>query len=77
MCARAVIWKKAWMVFTRCGIRIRTDSTKALALPAVQERLERVGVETGSMTVDAFQQLLKADYESAGVLVKASGARIE
>ena len=39
--------------------------------------MRRLGVETGTMTVDAFQQLLKADYDAAGVLVKASGARIE
>jgi tripartite-type tricarboxylate transporter receptor subunit TctC len=50
---------------------------KALALPAVQERLNFLGVEAGTLSADAFQQLLRADYEQAGVLVKASGARIE
>jgi hypothetical protein len=34
-------------------------------------------VEPGTMSVDEFQKLLRADYEQAGVLVKASGARIE
>ena len=44
----------------------------------MQERLKRLGVETGApMAADAFQKLLRADYESAGALVKASGARIE
>jgi hypothetical protein len=44
----------------------------------VQERLTRLGVETGPiMSSDDFQKLLRADYEAAGVLVKASGARIE
>ena len=57
--------------------RLNAAINKALALPAVQERLNNVGVEAGTMTVDAFQQLLKADYEQAAVLVKASGARIE
>ena len=57
--------------------RLNAAINKALALPAVQERLNNVGVEAGTMSVDAFQQLLKADYEQAGVLVKASGARIE
>ena len=57
--------------------KINAAMNKVLADSAVQERLTRLGVETGTMTVDAFQQLLKADYDAAGVLVKASGARIE
>jgi tripartite-type tricarboxylate transporter receptor subunit TctC len=57
--------------------RLNAAINKALADPAVQERLARVGVETGAMSVDGFQQLLRADYELAGTLVKASGARIE
>jgi len=50
---------------------------KVLALPQVQERLKNLGVESGSMSVDEFQKLLRADYEQAAILVKASGARIE
>lgn len=57
--------------------KINAAMQKVLALPAVQERLANLGVEPGTMSVDAFQALLKADYEQAGVLVKASGARIE
>jgi tripartite-type tricarboxylate transporter receptor subunit TctC len=58
--------------------RLNVAINKALADPAVQERLIRLGVETGpSMSSDEFQKLLRADYEAAGVLVKASGARIE
>lgn len=57
--------------------KINAALNKVLAEPAVQERLTRLGVEAGTMGVDEFQRLLKADYESAGVLVKASGARIE
>jgi tripartite-type tricarboxylate transporter receptor subunit TctC len=57
--------------------RLNAAINKVLGEPAVQERLARLGVESGTMQVDAFQQLLKADYEQAGVLVKASGARIE
>ena len=57
--------------------RINAAMQKVLALPAVQERLAGVGVEPGTMGVDEFQKLLRADYEQAGVLVKASGARIE
>jgi len=57
--------------------RLNAAINKALADPAVQERLHRLGVEAGTMTVDGFQGLLKADWDSAGAIVKASGARIE
>jgi tripartite-type tricarboxylate transporter receptor subunit TctC len=57
--------------------KLNVAVNKALLDPAVQERLSRLGVEAGTMTSDEFQRLLRADYESAGVLVKASGARIE
>jgi tripartite-type tricarboxylate transporter receptor subunit TctC len=57
--------------------RLNAAINKALADPAVQERLNRLGVEAGSMSVDGFQNLLKADWESAGAIVKTSGARIE
>ena len=57
--------------------RLNAAISKVLAEPAVRERLARLGVESGTMSVDEFQKLLWADYESAGVLVKASGARIE
>jgi tripartite-type tricarboxylate transporter receptor subunit TctC len=57
--------------------KINAAMNKVLAMPAVQERLATLGVEPGTMSSDEFQKLLRADYEQAGVLVKASGARIE
>ena len=57
--------------------KLNAAINKVLADPVVQERLTRLGVENGTMGVDEFQKLLRADYEQAGVLVKASGARIE
>ena len=58
--------------------KLNAAINKALADPAVQERLTRLGVETGpAMSSDEFQKLLRADYDAAGALVKASGARIE
>ena len=58
--------------------KINSAMTKVLADPAVQERLKTLGVETGTtLSPDDFQKLLRADYEQAGVLVKASGARVE
>ncbi|MGZ5847183.1 MAG: tripartite tricarboxylate transporter substrate binding protein, partial [Ramlibacter sp.] len=46
--------------------RLNAAMRKVLADPAVQERLTRLGVETGPvMGVDEFQKLLRADYETA------------
>jgi tripartite-type tricarboxylate transporter receptor subunit TctC len=57
--------------------RINAAMNKVLAMSSVQERLATLGVEPGTMSSEEFQKLLRADYEQAGVLVKASGARIE
>jgi len=57
--------------------RLNAAINKALAMPEVQERLTRLGVETGTMGVDQFQALLRTDNEAAAAIVKASGARIE
>jgi tripartite-type tricarboxylate transporter receptor subunit TctC len=57
--------------------RLNAALNKVLQDPVVQERLTRLGIEAGTMSADEFQKLLRADYEAAGVLVKASGARIE
>ncbi|RYX89006.1 MAG: tripartite tricarboxylate transporter substrate binding protein [Comamonadaceae bacterium] len=50
---------------------------KALSDPAVQQRFANLGVEMGPMGVDEFARLLQADYVNAGVIVKASGAKVE
>jgi tripartite-type tricarboxylate transporter receptor subunit TctC len=58
--------------------RLNAAINKVLQDPAVQKRLEGMGVEVAAnQNVDQFQKLLKDDYEAAGVLVKAAGARIE
>jgi tripartite-type tricarboxylate transporter receptor subunit TctC len=57
--------------------KIHAAMNKVLADPAVQQRLNLLGVEGGTMSVDAFQKLLRADDEQAAMLVKLSGARIE
>jgi tripartite-type tricarboxylate transporter receptor subunit TctC len=57
--------------------KINAALQKTLAEPVVQERLARLGVETKPMAVDDFQKLLRADWETAGVIVKASGATVE
>ena len=58
--------------------RLNAAINKVLQDPAVQKRLDGLGVEVaGNQSVEQFQKLLKDDYEAAGALVKASGARIE
>lgn len=58
--------------------RLNGAINRALAMPEVQERLTRLGVEAGPQrSADDFQKLLQADNESAAAIVKASGARIE
>jgi tripartite-type tricarboxylate transporter receptor subunit TctC len=58
--------------------RLNAAINKVLQDPAVQQRLSGLGVEVGgNLSVDQFQKLLKDDFDAAGVLVKASGARIE
>jgi tripartite-type tricarboxylate transporter receptor subunit TctC len=57
--------------------RINGAMQKVLADPAIQERFARLGVEQSVMGTDQFQALLRADWDSAGVIVKASGAKID
>ncbi len=57
--------------------RFHAALTKVLAEPVVQERLARLGMEPGTMSVDELNRMLKADYQAAGALVKSTGARIE
>ena len=57
--------------------RLNAALNKVLAMPEVQERLLRLGVEPGTMSPDEFNRLLRADWENAGAIVKASGAKIE
>jgi len=59
--------------------RLNAAMQKVLADPVVQERLARLGVEQTAthVTSDEFQKILRADWDTAGQIVKASGARLE
>jgi tripartite-type tricarboxylate transporter receptor subunit TctC len=57
--------------------RLNAAINKAVASPQVQERLAFLGVEPQTMGADDFNRLLRADWDTAGAIVKASGARIE
>lgn len=57
--------------------KINTAVNKVLADPKVQSRLASLGVEAEAKSAAQFQELLKADFEAAGKVVAASGARVE
>ena len=59
--------------------RLNAAMQKVMADPVVQERLARLGVEQTAAHVSSeeFQKILRADWDSAGQIVKASGARLE
>ncbi|MDQ6881924.1 MAG: tripartite tricarboxylate transporter substrate binding protein [Pseudomonadota bacterium] len=57
--------------------RINAALQKVLADPAVQQRFANLGVESMAMTPDEFQKLLRADWETAGAIVRMSGAKVE
>ena len=57
--------------------RINAAMQKVLADPAVQQRFNNLGVEMAPMSSDDFGKLLRADWDTAGAIVKASGAKVE
>lgn len=57
--------------------RLHGAIQKVMADPAVQERFTRMGVESGTRSVDDFQKLLRVDWDRAGEIVRASGAKID
>ncbi|OEZ28873.1 receptor [Variovorax boronicumulans] len=57
--------------------RINAAANKVLADPAIQERFKRLGVEPRSQSAEAFQKLLRADWDAMGAVVKASGAKVD
>ena len=57
--------------------RLNQAVQKALSDPAVVERFKAIGVETAIASPDEFQQILRADWDNAAVIVKSSGAKVE
>ena len=57
--------------------RINNAVQKALADPAVIERFKNLGVEMTTASPDEFQQILRADWDNAAMIVKSSGAKVE
>lgn len=57
--------------------RINQAVQKVLTNPEVQQRLERVGVEAGTLPSAEFQKILADDWTLAGQIVKDAGIRID
>ena len=57
--------------------RMHDEVVKALALPEVRERLDKLGAVPAPMDQTAFQAFLAGETKSAAALVKASGMRVE
>jgi len=57
--------------------KIRAALIKALAVPEIKEAIEKQGAEVVTQTPEEFRDLVRAEFENTGKLVKASGLRID
>ena len=57
--------------------KINTEVSKLIMRPEIIERLHKQGIEEGTMSVDAFNALLKSNYEHMARVVKVSGAKAD
>ena len=57
--------------------QINNAMIKVLAESAVQDRLLRLGLEIQTASSEEFEKILRQDWINVGVIVKASGAKLE
>jgi len=57
--------------------RIQQETAKALASPAVQERLLAQGAIPGGMNPADFTRFIDAEHIKWAAVVKASGAKVD
>jgi len=57
--------------------KINTEVSKLMSRPEIIERLHKQGIEEGTMSVDAFNKLLREDYDRMARVVKTSGAKAD
>ena len=57
--------------------KLHAETMKAIAMPDVRKRLEALAGEPGNMSPAEFAAKARADFESAGQLVKAANIRVE
>lgn len=58
-------------------LRLQQETAKALASPAIKDRLLAQGANPGGMAPDAFAKFIDAETKKWAVVVKASGAKID
>jgi tripartite-type tricarboxylate transporter receptor subunit TctC len=58
-------------------VKLHDAIVKAVATPAVRERLLGVGADPQTMAIDEFTRYLRADIEKWDKLVKSVGIRFE
>ncbi len=57
--------------------KLNASMNKVLAKPEVQKRLDDLGATNGAGSVEQFDQFLKSQTETWGVVVKSAGAKAE
>ncbi len=57
--------------------KIRAALLKTLAVPEIKEAIEKQGAEVITNTPEEFRELVRAEFENTGKLVKAAGLKIE
>jgi tripartite-type tricarboxylate transporter receptor subunit TctC len=57
--------------------KINTEVSKLMSRPEIIERLHKQGIEEGTMSVDAFNKLLREDFDRMAKVVKTSGAKAD
>ena len=57
--------------------KLNVAMNKVLAKPEVQKRLDDLGATNGTGSVEQFEQFVKSQTESWGVVVKSAGAKAE
>ncbi|MGZ5178869.1 MAG: Bug family tripartite tricarboxylate transporter substrate binding protein [Ramlibacter sp.] len=57
--------------------RLYGEVQRVLQLPDVRDRLEQMGAQTASMTMEQFATMNSAEFESYGKVIKAAGIRSE
>ncbi|HEY4370374.1 MAG TPA: tripartite tricarboxylate transporter substrate binding protein [Burkholderiales bacterium] len=57
--------------------KINTETSRLMSRPAIIERLHKQGIEEGTMSVEAFNKLLREDYDRMARVVKISGAKAD
>jgi tripartite-type tricarboxylate transporter receptor subunit TctC len=57
--------------------KLATELERALKLPDVQAKLRGLGGEPGTLLLDAFAEMNRADYERYGKLIRAANIKLE